>query len=162
MKQLIIVRHAKAEDPTFQKPDFDRKLANRGVKDAEKMAQILAQKIATPQKWLISSAKRTTETAQVFQKYFDATDAKVQYEKDCYLASAETWKEWISTNEETTDSLMIFGHNPGLNDLVMELIPSFYEMMPTCGIAVISIPSWQNIFTEKGKLEWFDFPKKHA
>ncbi len=161
MKQLIIVRHAKAEEPTFQKPDFERKLANRGLKDADKMGKILANQLATPQKWLISSAKRTTETAQIFQQHFDTSSSHLQYEKDCYLASAETWKEWICQTDATIDSLIIFGHNPGLNDLVQELVPNFTDFMPTCGIAVISIPSWQNIFTEKGNLLLFEFPKKH-
>ncbi len=162
MKTLTIVRHAKAVEPTFHTPDYERKLAAKGIKNAETMAEILSQQITPPKKWLISSAARTKETSLIFQSYFDCYDAIISYEKDCYLASSETWKEWICSTDEAISSLIIFGHNPGVNDLIQEIVPSFVDFVPTCGIAVITISSWQNIYTEKGKLELFDFPKRHA
>lgn len=162
MKKLIVVRHAKAEEPQFEKPDFVRNLALKGQKDAHKMAEILSQKISPPAYWLISAANRTTETSSIFQSYFDCYEAVIQYEKDCYLASSETWKEWICATDDQFDSMIIFGHNPGITDLIHELVPTFNDFVPTCGIGVITISSWQNIFTEKGELIYFDFPKKHT
>lgn len=161
MKTLIIVRHAKAENPTFEKPDYERNLASKGMKDAHKMAEIISSKIPTPDYWLISSAHRTKQTSEIFQTFFDCYDAEIRYEKDCYLASAETWKEWICGMDDKKNTVILFGHNPGVNDLIQEIVPSFTDFVPTCGIAAITISSWQNIFTEKGKLLLFDFPKNH-
>ncbi len=38
-KQLLVIRHAKAEEADFKKPDFKRALSHRGEKNAQEMAK---------------------------------------------------------------------------------------------------------------------------
>ena len=40
-KVLLIVRHAKAEEADFKKPDFKRALSHRGEKNVQEMAKRL-------------------------------------------------------------------------------------------------------------------------
>jgi phosphohistidine phosphatase SixA len=47
-KQLLIIRHAKAEEADFKKPDFKRALSHRGEKNAQEMAKRLKDKEFTP------------------------------------------------------------------------------------------------------------------
>ena len=71
MKTLYIVRHAKAIVRGTGIPDFDRSLAERGIKDARKMSKRQAKAGAEPQLLISSPAKRAIETARIFAKRLD-------------------------------------------------------------------------------------------
>ena len=62
MRQLILLRHAKAAVDSDTGEDFDRPLAARGREDAPVVAQALVDAGADPQVVLVSDAKRTRET----------------------------------------------------------------------------------------------------
>ena len=61
-KELLLFRHAKSsrDDPDLD--DFDRPLAERGVKDAPLIGRELIARGWIPQMALVSPAARTTET----------------------------------------------------------------------------------------------------
>ena len=50
MKTILILRHAKSDWGNPDLADFDRPLANRGLKDAPRMGQVLAQFDCVPDK----------------------------------------------------------------------------------------------------------------
>ena len=54
------MRHAKAEG--YDKPDFERALADRGVRDSEAAGQWFAELGLAPDGALVSAAVRTRET----------------------------------------------------------------------------------------------------
>lgn len=113
MRQLILLRHAKAVAADEADDDFERGLAPRGREDAPVVAAALAAEGAAPEIVLVSDAKRTRETWELASASFPK--AKVKYLRSLYLCAAET----LMTEAEKTgaDSVMIVAHNPGLHEL---------------------------------------------
>ena len=65
---LILWRHADAEDGV---PDEERKLTGRGVKQAQRMASWLKERLPEDAVILASPAKRAQQTAQTLAKKFE-------------------------------------------------------------------------------------------
>ena len=57
-KVLLIVRHAKAEETNFKKPDIKRVLNERGEKNAQEMAKRLKKKNLIPRMTIKSFDKQ--------------------------------------------------------------------------------------------------------
>jgi phosphohistidine phosphatase len=113
MRQLILLRHAKAVAADEADDDFERGLASRGREDAPVVAAALAAEGATPEIVLVSDAKRTRETWELASASFPK--AKVKFLRSLYLCAAETL---MAEAEKTgADSVMIVAHNPGLHEL---------------------------------------------
>jgi phosphohistidine phosphatase len=57
----------------------------------------------------------------------------------------------------------MFGHNPEITMLASEFVPVFAEHVPTAGCVAIDfdIDNWVDIESGKGKLRFFEYPKKH-
>ena len=69
MKILILVRHAKSDWPENTE-DFDRPLAEKGIRDAEKMAHFLKDKNIKIEKFFTSPALRALWTCEIFNKEY--------------------------------------------------------------------------------------------
>ena len=65
MKNLILIRHAKSSWDNPWQDDHDRPLAERGLRDAPRMAKRLKQKGIFPDIMLSSTALRAIETAKI-------------------------------------------------------------------------------------------------
>jgi phosphohistidine phosphatase len=65
MKTLLLMRHAKSSWKDADIPDHERPLSKRGKKDAPLIGKLIKEKELVPQKILISSAVRATETASL-------------------------------------------------------------------------------------------------
>lgn len=116
MKTVYLLRHAKSSWADESLDDFDRPLAKRGQHAAEAMAAYVARKAITPQQILCSPAKRTRQTLDCVQKVLDAS-VPTRFEKPIYLASAASLLRRLRRVSDTLDSVMLVGHNPGLEDL---------------------------------------------
>lgn len=117
MRQLVLLRHAKAVSPDQADDDFERGLAPRGRKDAPQVAAALAAEGAAPDIVLASDAKRTRETWELAQASFP--NAKVTFLRALYLCSAETLMGVAEKAE--AENVMLVGHNPGLHELASRL-----------------------------------------
>ncbi len=116
MRQLILLRHAKAVPPN-EADDFERGLAARGREDAPQVAAALAAEGAAPEVVLVSDARRTRETWKLAQPAFP--EAQVKFLRSLYLCSAETL---LSEAEKAgVDSVMLVGHNPCIHELASRL-----------------------------------------
>ena len=117
MRQLVLLRHAKAAVDSETGEDFDRPLAARGREDASIVAQALIDAGADPQIVLVSDAKRTRETWALVGPAFPK--AEVRFLKSLYLSSSET----VVTEAEKAgvERVMIVAHNPGLHELASRL-----------------------------------------
>ena len=71
MKELIIVRHSKAENPNFNSSDFDRKLTESGKVDAQNLSEYLSSIVTSIDLIIASPAKRTFKTVKILSKIFD-------------------------------------------------------------------------------------------
>ena len=153
MKTLYILRHAKSswEDPALV--DFDRPLNDRGVHAASFMGELIAQHGYTPEILLCSPAHRARHTAQIIISEAGIV-APIVFDDRIYEASPTALKQVISEVDDSISSIMIIGHNPGMEGLVRSLTGDI-QAMPTAALAVVdvSIERWTAIHNGDGILQ---------
>jgi len=119
MERLILMRHGKAERHAQNGGDFERTLADSGRADAAVMARVLVAAGVAPDLLLVSSARRTRETAERIAPNFPA--ARVEHLRDLYHAEPEDVVQVIEAYAESAATVMVVGHNPGLHELALRL-----------------------------------------
>ena len=162
MKRLFIVRHAKSSWDYPELDDFDRPLNNRGKRNAPEMGKRLAKRNVKPDLLISSPAKRAFTTAKKIAKEISYPKKSIQEEPLFYHGSVQNMIDVLKKTNNTVQTLMIFGHNPGLTDLANSLSDTDIYNIPTCGVVeiVFNEDSWSQIDKTKGKSLSFDFPKK--
>lgn len=162
MKKLFIVRHAKSSWDFPDLDDFDRPLNKRGKRNAPEMGQRLAARDVLPDVIISSPAKRAAATARRIAEQISFPVKMIKREPRFYHGSLNSFVEVIKSVNDEVETLMIFGHNPGLTELTNQLSGSDIYNIPTCGIAEIDfdISSWSELDNRKGDIVSFDFPKK--
>ena len=123
MKKLLILRHARAEPAGGGKKDFQRPLTRRGREEAAAVAQNLLAEKLVPNLILASAAPRAAETADIAATILSPNGAQVpaQKLKSLYAASSEQWMERIRKISDQAQTLLIVGHNPDLDTLILAL-----------------------------------------
>jgi phosphohistidine phosphatase len=120
MKILTLLRHAKSgwDDPVAR--DFDRPLNQRGRRAARVVGREIRAQGLEFDAVIASPAVRVTETLRdVAEGYGRAFD--VQQDQNLYLASPATLLDRIHRVDDAVERLLVVGHNPGLEQLVMML-----------------------------------------
>lgn len=142
-KNLYLVRHAKAEEYTFVKNDFDRVLIKKGIVKAERIASELNHilpKDKSKFRILTSTAARTLETCEVFAKIIGIDKAQIVSTKNMYLTPYQNLIKIISNIPDEIEHLMLIGHNYELSDLCNYLCDS-HIILKTSETAIIELPS---------------------
>jgi len=160
-KVILIVRHAKAEEVDFKKPDFKRALSHKGEKNAQEMAKRLKKKNLIPQKLYSSPALRAISTAKYFADEFEMAQSEIIQDMEVYDALTNTLLDCVNSLDDQVDFAAVFGHNPAITDLVNKFCGSDIHNIPTCGMAMISFPfdSWKMLSGGTGELIIYDYPK---
>jgi phosphohistidine phosphatase len=122
MDRLILLRHGKAEPDSESGDDFDRRLAPRGADESAEMARELAHLGFQPEVVLVSPAARTRDTWAAAEAAFPG--AEVRVDDDLYHASSGTLRQAVAVAAagEGCRTLMVVGHNPGLQELTVQLL----------------------------------------
>ena len=161
MKRLSLLRHAKSSWDT-PGADRDRPLNHRGERDAPRMGVRLKARQLRPSLILTSPAARATATARSIANALGYPTEFIQREEQLYLASAGAILNIVAAQEDTFNDLLLVGHNPGMTDVINELIPDFeLDNLPTAGIVSIdcAVDTWNQPIRGKGELVFFDYPK---
>ena len=124
MKTLTILRHAKSGWDVQVERDFDRPINARGRRGAELIGQYVKRQAFPIDRIIASPAVRVTETLDLFQPAAALDALEPHWDRRIYLASAATLIDVIRDKGKDAAHLLISGHNPGLEDLVLELVPS--------------------------------------
>lgn len=163
MRQLILMRHAKAERLAASGQDRDRPLTDRGRADARLMARELAQRGVRPDVALVSGSMRTRQTWDEMADAFGDVDLRI--EDGLYNADPETLRGFVEQMAEVAGVLILIAHNPGVQLLASALLvesaasPAILERMeggfPTGAAAVFQIDpagraTYDGYFTPKG------------
>lgn len=171
MLRLMLLRHAKAAWPK-NVADKDRPLAPRGREAAPRMGAYLVQENLLPDLTLCSPAARTRETwalaGGALAAALPGDSFNVQYEPRIYDASVEDLM-YVIQNDHKARTLLLIGHNPGLEELALSLISHgdryayarLSQKYPTGGLAVIDfdVASWPEITPRSGRLDRFVTPR---
>ena len=169
MKKLTLLRHAKSgwDDPVSR--DFDRPLNAKGKRAAYRIGEYLREHDLAFDHVVASPAVRVIETLEHVAEGAGETMAP-SWDKRLYLASAVSLLDVIQESDDSHDSLLLAGHNPGLEDLVLMLVPDdpddqardqVEEKFPTASIAEIHFPvdRWEDVRANSGALSWFVRPR---
>ncbi len=122
MKELTILRHAKSSWVDPDADDRDRPLSPRGRRAAGQMAKWLAENECHPALVLCSDAARARQTVALVHEALGSP--RVRYEEELYLASGTLLLARLRRLGRRVRSVMVVGHNPGLQQLVLALMPA--------------------------------------
>jgi phosphohistidine phosphatase len=161
MKTLLVLRHAKSSWNDTSLHDRERPLNTRGERDAPRMGELVREHRLTPDVIISSDATRAHLTAEAAGEAAGYT-GKILLDNRLYHASATDIIDVLRTVPETkAGTVMIVGHNPGLEQLVGELTGE-EEELPTAALAQILLPidRWRDLdVSTRGTLEGLWRPK---
>jgi phosphohistidine phosphatase len=167
MRRLLLLRHAKAERLQPGGRDHDRVLSERGRADAKKLGLYLARHAFVPDQAVVSAAARTRETWTLLAAAF-AKSPPVSFEDRIYEATPQNILQVVKDTGPQIGTLLVVGHNPGLQELAAMLIASgdidarerLGEDFPTSALAAISFAAedWSGVHSRGGRLEHFVTP----
>ena len=166
MKRLYLLRHAKSswDDPTLA--DHDRALAPRGRRATKVIAKHLARQGISPELVLCSPSTRTRQTLKRLAPGL-RQNADVRIEPELYASSAAELLEVLHEVPDEVESVMLIGHNPGIQDLALSLagagseIPRFRSKFPTAGLATLELNgTWRELAPESAELVSLVTPKE--
>lgn len=116
---LYIMRHAKSDWSGPQISDFDRPINKRGTRNAIRIGGWMNENNHIPQKIISSPALRAKETIELVAEQISKFNLEdLTYEDELYLAGFTQLIEFINTYKDKVKSLMLVGHNPGIENLV--------------------------------------------
>lgn len=163
MKVVYLVRHAKSSWDDHSLRDFDRPLNERGKRDAPRMGKRLKEREIMPNLMLSSPAVRALTTCKEIADILGYDENRIKTDKRIYHASEEDLLHILQELNENHKSVMLFGHNPGLTDFANQLFNERIMNIPTCGIVAgkLNLNNWKEAKPGCGKMQFFDFPKKH-
>ncbi len=169
MKQLQILRHAKAAAESHSGTDHDRPLNEQGVQAASFMGKFLAQQGMLPDLVCCSDSARTRQTFALLQEQISQR-LPVSYQNGLYLASAGDLLDYVNAIPEAAQRVMLIGHNPGMHHLARILcergdpaaMEALEQKFPTGAIAVVDFDrdmKWSDVRPNEGFLKAFWRPK---
>ena len=169
MKTLTLLRHAKSswDDPVER--DFDRPLNDRGRRAARVMGDYMRRESMRFDAVVVSPSVRTLETLALVQVAYGREWAHHE-DRRIYLASSVTLLEVLRDCDNSAESLLMVGHNPGLEDLILDLVPDegdtamrddVFVKFPTASLAVLQcdVAHWADLDRRKARLLRFIRPR---
>jgi phosphohistidine phosphatase len=166
-KQLLVLRHAKSswDDPGLD--DHDRPLAPRGRRAVALIAKYLRANSIQPGLVLCSSTRRTQETLEGIK-----LGGEHVIEPELYGASATGLIERLRRVPKEVGSVMLIGHNPAVQTLVLLLatgadrgaggeLSEVQLKFPTAALATLTVEcAWSELGPGSAKLISFVRPKR--
>ena len=136
MKSLTLFRHAKTERDSASGRDFDRRLEERGRRDAGRIGTEIREQELEYELVLSSPAARAAETAEL-------AGLAPRFDERIYDASAEDLLAIVQSVDDAIERLLLIGHNPGFERLASRLSGQDIDM-PTGSLLEIQLPidSW--------------------
>jgi len=172
-RELVLLRHAKSAWPDV--PDHERPLAHRGQRDAPVMGRWLRTAGHVPDHVLCSTARRARETWELAQAALGASPP-VSFEDRVYGASAPDLLDLIHGAPRAATTLLIVGHDPGIQQLALLLagteaassgagssatVDRLRAKFPTAAIAVLEFAgNWKQLGPGAARLTGFVTPRE--
>jgi phosphohistidine phosphatase len=172
MRRLLLLRHAKTETDAPSGRDQDRRLDDRGHKDAAEIGDWMASHPPFPEAVLVSHAVRARQTWDIAWETMKDRVAAPQVEilPELYAADPAQILESIRTATVPADpkQLLVVGHNPGMHEIALMLTgggdpaaKALADNLPTSGLAIFDfdVKDWGDVAYRRGKLVLFVSPR---
>lgn len=169
MKRLTLLRHAKSGEDLAARRDFDRQLNGKGRRAARAIGRHMRDNALAFDRVIASPATRVVETVEEVGAGYGA-GLDPAWERRIYLASAAELLDLVHEAPDGASSLLVVGHNPGLEQLVLLLVPDqvddavrdrVEEKYPTASLAEIAldVAHWADVAPGHGRLTRFVRPR---
>ncbi|WP_052499518.1 SixA phosphatase family protein [Streptomyces vietnamensis] len=143
-RRLFVLRHAKSAWPEGV-ADQDRPLGPRGLRDAPAAGSFLAESGVLPDLALCSPARRARRTWELAAAEL-AGPVPTRHDPRLYGADALELLDVLHDVPDEVATLLLVGHNPGLEDLILLLatrsvgdaLDRVRTKFPTSAIAVLT------------------------
>jgi phosphohistidine phosphatase len=172
MRRLMLLRHAKTENEAPSGRDEDRRLDNRGHRDAAEIGGWIGRHPPFPDLVLVSHAMRALQTWEIAWEAMKEliSEPEVELVPELYGADVSQLLEAIrDASLADPKRLMLVGHNPGMHELALALAgggdhagrKALTENLPTSGLAIFDfdIDDWADVAFRRGRLAAFVSPK---
>jgi phosphohistidine phosphatase len=168
MKRLFLLRHAKSTWDDLVARDFDRPLNEKGHRAARTMGREMRRLDLDFDAVIASPARRVIETLhEVAQGFGGAVPARL--EERIYLATCDTLVDLVRATPDEVNSLMLAGHSPGLEQLILtltgkkekDLRAAVEEKFPTGALVELELPvaRWRDVAPGQAALIRFIRPR---
>ncbi|MFJ6729313.1 SixA phosphatase family protein [Streptomyces sp. NPDC091281] len=170
-RRLLVLRHAKSAWPPGV-PDHERPLGPRGLRDAPAAGDALAAPDRHPDLALCSTAVRARRTWDLAAARRIGTPAPVRHDPRLYAADVPDLLAVVHETPAAVRTLLLVGHNPGLQDLVLALadpdrdatgggLAAVREKFPTSAVAELTWdgPGWPDLTPGTARLTWTAVPR---
>jgi phosphohistidine phosphatase len=172
MRRLMLLRHAKTESEAPSGRDQDRRLDERGRRDAAEIGNWIGRHPPFADTVMVSPAVRAHQTWDLAWDAMKdhAPPPQVEFLPELYGADPAHLLEVIRSAVATDPKrLMLVGHNPGMHELALALAGSgdgagrkaLTDNLPTSGLAVFdfAVDDWSDVGFRRGRLVLFVSPK---
>ena len=162
LKNLYLVRHAKAQQQSIDNTDFSRELADRGLRDASLVGSYFKEQGFLVDMIISSPAARALATAELMAQQMGYKLESIHTNEELYMASVRTFLQVVNQLKDNWDSVMITSHDPTVTYLGEHLSNAEVGHMPTGSAMAISFDtdSWEEISENSGSLVSFITPRK--
>ncbi len=145
MKKLLILRHGKSEITGDTASDHERPLSSRGKKNCVEISGLMQKNDLFPELIITSTARRAVETSESIRDLINP-EIEISTTNRLYLAPPEKHLREITKTNEEVETLLIVGHNPGVEDLINSFLIK-EEKIQTCNLAAfyIDIKKWKDL-----------------
>ena len=169
-KRLYVLRHAKSswDDPGMD--DHDRPLAPRGRRAVKVLNQHFRDQHIAPELVICSTSRRTRETLEGVDP-----GGETSIEPELYAASAKDLLARLRRVPAQTGSVMVIGHNPAMQLLVLRLaggqtrvregsdFAAVQQKFPTGALATLTFAcAWSELSPGSAELTGYARPKAIA
>lgn len=160
MLTLYFLRHAKSSWEGASQQDFERPLASRGRKACVTIGEFIQEKGIDFDLVLVSTAVRTRETIELIKERTKIR-GEVRYDERIYEATVSQLLEVISQVDNDRESVLLVGHNPGIEEL-LALLTGEQQRVTTANLVKIKLKAtnWSENLANQGTLEWIIRPKE--
>jgi phosphohistidine phosphatase len=164
-RSLFVLRHAKSswDDPALA--DHERPLAPRGRRAGKRIAEYLSRTHIEPELVLCSTATRARQTLELVRPALGSP--AVLLEDELYGASAGELLVRLGRIPFDVESVLLVGHNPGLEELVLMLAGEGDELdqveakFPTAALATLTFGSpWSGLARGGATLAGYVVPRE--
>jgi phosphohistidine phosphatase len=150
-RRLVLIRHSKAVPGDV---DHERPLADRGFRDAAALGRWLAEAGVEPERVVVSTATRASQTWECAADALGST-ARVVPDSEVYVNTVEALLAIVHRTPADVTTLVLVGHNPSMAELAFELDDGSGDeaaraeldrSYPTSGVACFDVPvKWERL-----------------
>jgi phosphohistidine phosphatase len=172
MRRLMLFRHAKTQSDAPSGRDQDRRLDERGCRDAAEIGGWIGRNPPFPDLVQVSPAVRAQQTWEIAWEAMKdrVPEPVVESVDDIYGADPAQLLQAIRMAAASDPKrLMLVGHNPGMHELALALAGSgdaagrkaLADNLPTSGLAVLdfAVDDWSDVAFRRGRLALLVTPR---